>query len=123
MARMNLPSLHITPQILVDVYTMLRRTPPFRKWDLPEADDVIFEVTRASDRRGSCKLDQKSRRWKITVSTVCVGDWIELIPLVGHEMVHIKCDREGSRTNHGAEFRAAAAEVCRHHAFQFKQFV
>src|SRR6185312_3296203 len=39
-------SLRLTPDMLAAAYDFLRTTEPFRRWSLPEADDVGFAVVR-----------------------------------------------------------------------------
>ena len=41
---------------------------------------------------------------------------------MAHEMVHAKCDAEGVRAEHGAEFKRRAALVCKYHGFDPKTF-
>lgn len=39
--------MHITVDTVVAGYNFLKATPPFRRWGLPDSDDIEFEITRS----------------------------------------------------------------------------
>src|SRR5215475_4729604 len=47
--------LHLTPEALENAYEYLRATLPFRRWNLPHADELVFRVMGARDRYGHFK--------------------------------------------------------------------
>ena len=46
------PKLTLTPEMLENAYEYLRVSPPFRAWNLPHADQVMFRVMGTRDRFG-----------------------------------------------------------------------
>jgi len=108
-------SLPLTKELLRGTYDFLRLTPPFKKWKLPPGELVDFRVTRNATVHGDHLLRKGQHR--IRVSSKKVGATRTLLELMAHEMVHVKCDREGVRSEHGAAFKRAARTVCRYHGF------
>lgn len=114
-------SLPLTPTVLEAAYEFLRALPPFKRWRLPHADEIEFQVTRHADRQGHCKTI--GDRHTIAVSERKIGHTASLIELMAHEMVHVHCHRLGDRrAEHSALFRRHAATVCRIHGFDPKTF-
>jgi hypothetical protein len=110
--------LHLTPEMLEASYELLRTTPPFRRWKLPEADDVIFRVIRSEEVRGTFELVKG--RMVISISAKCVGNLHSLNATMAHEMVHLYEDTVHNARNdvmHSATFKRLAKQVCRHHGF------
>ena len=108
------------------VYDCLRAFPPFSRMKLPAADAIEFHVTRHTDRFGHYTRVQRSEQHELAVSTRHVGAWDTLVLTVAHEMIHLyqgvkKSDN--SNTQHNAEFRKIARQVCRRFAWDFKQFI
>jgi hypothetical protein len=87
---------------------------------MPDGDAVAFRVMRHKDLRGQCFWD--NGRPVIDVSAKNVGHTDNLLQTMAHEMVHIHLDRNGVRSDHGADFRAGAVAVCRHHGWDVKLF-
>jgi hypothetical protein len=118
--------LHITPDILEAAYRYLMATPPFRRWKLPDADEVEFHVIRVDDRRGDWNCYQKKSGGGhiIRISAKLIGRTQSLIEAVAHEMVHARCEMLGDKTAspHGGSFKRLAGQVCRHHGFDPKLF-
>ena len=112
-------SLTITRAMLVAAYELLRTTPPFRGWNLPDAGAVEFAVLRDRTTYGDCDGET------IRVSSSCHGHLRTLLATVAHEMIHLHQMRnrlETSNTEHNADFRRRAARVCRLHGFDPKIF-
>lgn len=114
-------TLRLTPAILVAAYEYLRSTPPFRRWKLPDADDVEFHVLRTREMFADCETTVAGQHI-IRVSTGKVGRTGTLIESMAHEMVHVYLDRRGVKAHHGAAFRRCAARICRVHGFDPKTF-
>ena len=122
--------IHLTPEMLEATYELLRTTPPFRRWKLPEADDVEFHVTRHRVLSGQYTYLRSKKRvlWhRIEISTTCNKNLRDMMETMAHEMCHIRqrtADRAAkTRTlTHGRAFKRLAALVCRHHGFNPKTF-
>ena len=113
-------TLPITPELLRAVYAFLLETPPFKRWGLPQGEDVIFQVTRNRKTQGDHLFINGVHT--IRVSRVKIGYTAGLIALMAHEMVHAACDIERVRSEHGREFRKRAEEVCLYHGFDPAEF-
>lgn len=113
--------LHPTPEMLERAYDYLRATMPFRKWKLPDPDEVEFHVTRTLTERGH---ERKYRtHFEIGVSAACMSTTDALMRVMAHEMVHVRCDMLGERGNgHGGSYPKLAAQVCAYHGFDVKLF-
>lgn len=116
--------IHLTPEILSGAYSLLRETPPFRGWKIPEPDGVGFMVSRTPNICG--------QYWRardglpvIAISGAAVGRLDTLIRIMAHEMIHLVQDVKGTANsaNHNADFRRKAETVCRYHGFDPKLFV
>jgi hypothetical protein len=116
--------LHLTPAMLEAAYELLRATSPFRRWKLPEPDDVEFRVTREKNLCGTCHRNEKLV-WCIAISTDRVGRLDNLIRVLAHELIHIREEDyypNRQDVQHSAVFVQLAAQVCRHHGFDEKLF-
>ncbi len=112
--------LPLTKELLRGAYDFLRQTPPFKKWRLPPGEIIEFHVTRNPHVQGDHVL--RKGQHTIRVSSKKVGATQTLIELMAHEMVHVKCDREGVVAAHGADFKRAARLVCKYHGFDEANF-
>lgn len=117
----RLAGLHLTPEILEAAYNYLRSTPPYRRWKLPHADEVRFQVTWKTDQRGNCQQHGNGKH-TVRISQVFIGRTVSLMEAMAHEMVHVHLDRKKVRAHHGNEFQTCAEQVCRYHGFDFRQF-
>lgn len=119
-------TLPLTSEMMVAAYEYLRITPPFDKWNMPEAEDVLFKVARTRHKQGWYQWDGK--RHTITGSQGKVGYTLTLIVLMAHEMIHLHLEETGmesrarSNDTHNAAFRKFAAQVCKVHGFDPKAF-
>lgn len=108
-------TLHLTPAMLESTYELLRVTPPFRGWKLPEADDVAFSVTRARDRFADYEF---CRTHHIRVSQYKQRQLGTLLATMAHEMCHMRQKLTRCRDqDHGTAFHALADQVCKYHGF------
>lgn len=114
--------MHLTPATLEAAYELLRATPPFKGWRMPEADEVEFVVSRTA-ALGSAGRTAGGQRY-IAISGARHAHLATLLPTMAHEMVHLHDQSTGGRDDveHGATFRRLAAQVCRHHGFDPKWF-
>lgn len=122
--------MKITPAVLEAAYSLLLTTPPFNRWRLPPAEDVVFRVVRRIGDNPDIWAQHLSERQVkkpkiakghhlIDVNENRVAQLSTLIPLMAHELCHV---RESMLINytgeaHGATFKKLAAQVCRHHGF------
>ena len=118
--------LHLTPECLETAYEYLRATLPFRRMNLPHADNLIFRVMGARDRfghfRGRIKATPELNEIGVSIRVVKSTDL--LMATMAHEMIHLYQHESGSCTKsaHNAEFKRIAARVCRIHGFDHESF-
>ena len=107
-------TLHLTPEILVQAYELLRATPPFKRWKLPHADEVEFRVTQSKDHSGSY---QYAGKHIIRISALHHKQLPPLIVTLAHEMCHMHqhLTAPTDTAHHGWRFKKYAALACRHH--------
>lgn len=124
-------ALHLTPAMLECAYELLRATPPFKGWRLPEADDVEFHATHVkSDRWSDFShwYDDRGKKprgkWVIRIDPRGCHQIGTLLVLLAHEMVHLYQAVRGGRLDveHGADFRRLAKQVCARHGFDLGSF-
>lgn len=114
-------TLPLTKTVLRACYDFLNETQPFRKWNLPDGEDVSFRVVR--DRSSYAWLETKRRRVPtIAVSSENIGHTFSLLEAMAHEMGHMHQYRTGMPLTHGAEWQKIKAEICRYHGFDPKKF-
>lgn len=117
-------TLILTKDILRASYALLVVTPPFIKWNLPDPEDVQFNVTRGKWYYG----DWNRKRGKphcIRVSSGGNGQLTTLNETMAHEMIHLHIHQANIRdtSDHGKVFRRYAAQVCKvHTCFDPKRF-
>jgi hypothetical protein len=118
--------MSLTPDIIEASYEFLRTTPPFRKWQLPHADEVTFVVSRHKNHIGYHRgTRRKVNSHEIGISEACVGHTNTLLRTMAHEMIHQHQQRQRTDTpnaEHNAEFGRLARIVCRYHGWDEKEF-
>jgi hypothetical protein len=120
--------MDLTPDILRAAYMYLDATPPFNGWNLPDAEDVEFVVTKTKKEQGCCHcfktLDGLTTRFMIEISTTYHKYTLSLLGTMAHEMVHLHEFMVGFNKYrmHGKVFKALAKEVCDAHGFDPGQF-
>jgi hypothetical protein len=118
--------LHLTPDCLENAYEYLRTTLPFRRMNLPHADNLVFRVMGARDRFGHFRgrIKTKPELNEIGVSIRVVKSTDLLMATMAHEMIHLFQHENGSctRGSHNAEFERIAARACRIHGFDRESF-
>ncbi|MBI3678442.1 MAG: SprT-like domain-containing protein [Proteobacteria bacterium] len=119
-------ALRLTPEIIEGAYEFLRRTPPFKNWRLPHADDVEFVVSRHPLQLGYYRgISRDLHAHEIGISETCVGHTNTLLRTMAHEMIHQHQQRarsETANTEHNAEFKRLTRLVCRHHGWDEREF-
>jgi hypothetical protein len=117
----DIMKISATPELCAHVYTMLRATPPFSRWKLPVADDVVFVVTGTTNKLGEYFWRPVHR---IEISQPRHGTLHSLTRTMAHEMVHMREYLTGERmdVSHGAAFNRLAKQVCTWHGFEQQEF-
>jgi SprT-like family len=114
-------TLPLTPDTLRALYDFLNETPPFKRWNLPDGEDVEFRVVRDHSRYAYHELDGEKNT--ITFSSLNIGHTSTLLRVMAHEMVHVYERRSKSgATGHSRAFLRWGAQVCKYHGFDPKEF-
>lgn len=119
-------TLPMTPQMIEAAYGFLRTSPPFNRWKLPPAGDVVFKI----NRKLKSKLAQYQwlgDRHSIAMCAHGIGHTDTLMRTLAHEMVHLDLEQKGLESRghesiHNAAFRKRAARVCKYHGWDPKAF-
>lgn len=112
--------MHLTPEILAATYDWLRALPPFRRWKLPPADEVEFAVTSSERSHGDCLVIGDRIRIRVSHRTMSYPS--VLARVMAHEMCHVYADKRGEEETHGRLWKKAAAQVCKEHGYDPKEF-
>lgn len=97
---------------------MLRSLPPFKRWKLPDVDDVTVHIS-TGDCDGLWWVDKKKQH-HIRVSAKRHDTLETVIRTIAHEMTHLRfTPNEGA---HGREWNRAADQVCRQFKWDRGQF-
>lgn len=126
-------ALHLTPALLEATYELLRLTPPFRAWHLPDADEVEFHavsikgVAQAEHYilgNSTTRLKDKTEHHVIRLNPKRHHTLQAVMMTLAHEMCHMREYELGNRVTgcHGAKFDELAKLVCKHHGFDRGQF-
>jgi hypothetical protein len=108
----------LSTDMLKAAYDLLCTTPPFRTWNLPDSDDVVFKLNRSKTMSAYQIFD--GTRHTIGVSIACISTLDLLNRYMAHEMVHVHEAnvRQGRNdVGHSAAWRKWAAQVCRIHGY------
>ena len=124
-----MPKLTLTPEMLESAYEYLRVSPPFCRWNLPHADQVMFP---GDGDAGSLRTfprpppqghgdDEFS---EIAISAGMVSSTDLLISTMAHEMIHLYQDETGTaRGHHNPRFRKLAQAGLRHSRLRLRKFL
>jgi hypothetical protein len=118
-------TLPLTKEMLAAAYDFLAVTPPFRDWNMPDSDDVLFKVGRF--RTHCAHYQWNGKQHTITASANAIGHTDTLMRKLGHEMLHLHLeelgmDARGTANTHSGAFRRLAEEVCAVHGWDPKIF-
>lgn len=114
----NQVTLPLDKETLEASYDYLRTTPPFSRWNLPDGEDVKFEVVRDRDIAGWHKM--VNGKHIIGISSGSIGRTHSLMEVMAHEMCHAhqrETNMETKKSEHNAAFRKLAVLVCKFHGF------
>lgn len=116
-------TLPLDKDVLAAAYDYLAATAPFRRWNLPDSDEVTFIVVRNPALCGSYQCGTGGRHI-IKISASNTGHSASLLATMAHEMIHLHEEVTGMKraSEHSAAFRKLAARVCRVHGFDPKAF-
>lgn len=119
--------MHLSPEVLRESYNYLKVTPPFRRWKLPDADEISWIVSNTKRVFGEChsvkwKDNRLRKNYHILVSCSLVKTTDQLMQTMAHEMCHIRCEELGVKATHGYEFKRIAKSVCREHGWREELF-
>lgn len=114
--------LHLTPAMLESAYELLRTTPPFNKWKLPESDAVEFHVKTLSGCVAKYNMLSGDTKHRISLCAESSSSLLDVLEHMAHEMVHLHQRAHSVRSisqsaTHGYHFKRLAAQVCRRLAF------
>ena len=115
----------VTPARLRAVYVMLVQFPPFNRWSLPPAGEVVFyNITDPKDH-GAYNFEKGKHR--IGVNGETCADLIHVERVMAHELVHLRQELLGRRPStkddqHNREFYRMARLVCRNLGYQSEGF-
>ena len=107
----------LTIDAMRGAYVYLAETEPFKRWNLPDAEDVKFSLIRGQWTRGTYQRIKK--RHCIALSLGTIKRTISLIEAMAHEMIHLHEEnvRACGRGEHSAAFNKWADLVCKVHGF------
>jgi hypothetical protein len=114
--------LVLNKHILAAAYQYLASTPPFYKWNLPDAEDVAFRVTRTPRFDGEYMF--ANGQHYIFISSAGHGHTNTLMKTMAHEMIHLHEQHAGAcgKGEHSRAFVRWCEQVCRIHGWDVKSF-
>lgn len=117
-------TIPLTKDTLKAIYDLLRETPPFCKWNLPEPEEITFVISKSRDYYGYYDYNHSTKAHTIGISANKNGYLQPLIETMAHELVHVHERLTGmcKPSEHSAAFKRIAAQVCKIHGFDPKRF-
>lgn len=120
-------TLPLTKEILRAAYDYLASTPPFKRWNLPEGEDVDFKLIHVKGSLAPLRWAWYAKvngKHTIAISAARTGYTQSLMVLLAHEMIHLHEQQSGMATanQHTKVFWKLAARVCKIHGFDPKSF-
>ena len=116
--------MRLTPAILRSVYAMLDECKPFDKWNLPDADEMVFVVGKDQHHFAWCN-DANRKKIVITVHPKFHGRLSTVVETMAHEMVHVHLFRHPTLRRggeHNAAFWRYADQICKELGFDRSRF-
>jgi hypothetical protein len=124
--------MELTPDVLRAAYNYLSETEPFNKWNMPDAEDIVFKVVNKGARNNRMQgcvhttIHSGDRcEFVIDISERHHYHTVSLMLTMAHEMIHVhqrhNCINRG-KNSHDAAFKKYALEVCAAHGFDPGQF-
>ena len=118
--------MDFTPDILRAAYEFLEKTPPFSKWNLPDADDVKFVAAKSRAYAGRCTMfaPADDPKFCIDISIRKQKHTVSLMATMAHEMIHVHMGHAcfKGKNHHDEAFWALAKQVCDEHGFDIGTF-
>lgn len=114
-------TLRLHPDLIAAGYDFLRQSQPFRRWRLPEADEIGFGVVDDPTIFADfCLLNGEPL---IRVSGMN-GHTVTLLATIAHEMIHLyqHLNKLDKGDDHNADFWKRAKRICSIHGFDPKIF-
>lgn len=116
----------VTVKRLRAIYAFLIQFPPFDRWGMPSAGEVVFELSRESDPLA--EYFHEKGKHHIRFSAVRAWSLPSLVSVMAHEAAHLKQNLRGELPNsehkhHNAAFHRIALRVCEHLGFNRDDFV
>lgn len=108
--------MQISVDAVVAAYNFLKATPPFRRWGLPDSDDIEFAVTGSRKEYGAAVWAKR----RLYVSARLIGHTDTLLRVLAHEMAHFRADSQGETSVHGRLWHQAVRAICREHGWDAK---
>lgn len=107
--------MRLTPELLSAGYDFLRQAEPFDGWNLPEPEDVKFQVSANTADYGATWRDD-GERVVICLSSRMHARHVAVLATLAHEMIHVHLRQVGGKTKrgwhrHGKTWRAFAKQV------------
>lgn len=117
--------LHVTPEQVAAVYDCLLNFDPWRTLGLPPAEEVEIHVRSRRDCYGEYQYTGKAIPHRLLISCHLVGSFDRLADTVGHEMLHLAQELNGTSNSsqHNAEFRRLARIACRRMVWDERAFI
>lgn len=99
----------ITDQSIKAIYIMLRKLPPFNKWNLPTASKIKFKANHELPFLGEMHV----KPYKMVIGSKHQEHFETIITTVAHEMIHLALYLEGvpSYNKHLRKFKEKSHEV------------
>jgi predicted SprT family Zn-dependent metalloprotease len=121
--------MELTPEVLRAAYSYLSETEPFHDWNMPDAEDIKFQVRKDRKLQGNCRHRYYKKTGETKYLLIQIAEkWVytsnSLISTMAHEMIHAHMFWHNikERAHHGETFQAFAKEVCELHGFDPGQF-
>jgi hypothetical protein len=109
--------LVLTPEILRAAYDYLNAIPPISKWNLPDSEDIRFQVSRDKKTWGWDTFDPGCNKHCIAVSCRWVGHTHSLLLVMAHEIIHVHQRQLGLSVSHAKSFHKFALQIANVHGF------
>lgn len=119
--------MKLSPAILRATYAMLDECEPFNRWNLPDTEDVKFQVGRSADCQGWLHHPNWSRgkHPRIAINGANNPFIANVVMVMAHEMIHLHLSRIPNATrgsHHNAAFQRYADRVCKSLGFDRSRF-
>lgn len=117
-------NFHVTHEICVAAYDLIRACPPFKSWKLPPGEEVEFHIISSTTHSADYMFLKSKNVHRIRINEKWTGTLWKLILNLMHEMCHMKheVDCPNDQAHHGKRFQKLAQTVCKIHILDIKSF-